>query len=171
MEAIDEPVYTVFDISTPGKVPDIETLINIIENLKDDVRSLRDEVEEVNALRCRDIAAIGAQLAILKEQFSTNNNTAQKGCNVGQITHERLNKLDKVLLQHGMKSFSDISKCLELGTKSTRRQNMTQFSKVLLTMPDRYEIQVSKHSNQKYVRLVPSYLRHLNKSGVVWDID
>jgi len=87
----------------------------------------------------------------------------------------RTKKLDKLLLQRGKMSFSDIGKALELGSRqgktNTRRQNMTHFSKHLIGMPDKYVISRSRHGNQRFVSLTPEYRHHLKtaKNRPLWD--
>ena len=81
-----------------------------------------------------------------------------------------LAKLDLLLANRKNQpmTFSEIGKLLELGIRSpdgktTRRQAMTKFSKILLAQGDRYEIFQSKTVGGKMVRLVNDYYLHVLK--------
>jgi hypothetical protein len=81
-----------------------------------------------------------------------------------------LSKLDLLLAtrKNQPMTFSEIGKLLEMGIRSldgktTRRQAMTKFSKILLAQGDRYEIFQSKTVGGKMVRLVNDYYLHVLK--------
>jgi hypothetical protein len=81
-----------------------------------------------------------------------------------------LAKLDLLLAtrKNQPMTFSEIGKLLELGIRSpdgktTRRQAMTKFSKILLAQGDRYEVFKSRTVGGKMVRLVNDYYLHVLK--------
>jgi predicted secreted acid phosphatase len=81
-----------------------------------------------------------------------------------------LEKLDRLLAtrRNQAMTFSEIGKLLELGIRSpdgktTRRQAMTKFSKILLSQGDRYQVFKSKTVGGKMVCLVNDYYLHVLK--------
>lgn len=129
-----------------------------LESLHSMLEALRKDVEDMNETRALEVVEVKKRLAELEERISKIPTSTQK--TESDVTQSRLERLDKLLFSHhpvGI-SFSDLGKLLEFGVN--RRVIMSQFGKVLQSMPDKYIVEDSR-GNEKRVRLNSSWLHHL----------
>jgi hypothetical protein len=125
---------------------------------KETIETLRNQIDEVNSHLALDIAYDRKRLSKLEHA----------PINPTQKQELRLSRLDKLIAgRHNQGiTFSEIGKILELGSRSpdgrsTRRQRMTDFGKLLSQKPECYEIFPSKTQGGKMVRLVNDYYLHV----------
>lgn len=142
---------------------DIQALRDEIGTLKRKIEDLDKRQDEDNDLRAVEIAQDRQRISALEAKRGALTQSAK--------TEDKLRRLDALLLGSGdMVAFATIGKVLELGSRdpktgrSTRKQNMTLFSRAIASHPERYIIYRARRGTQKFVSLTPEYRSRLKRS-------